>query len=138
MSSQDNKVIIEQALAKFNRPESREAYFEIYHPDCHYVGVGAGLEAIKQYYAGIFTAFPNVRVTPRQMIADGDKVAVEFQVTGTHQGDLMGIPPSGKAINISGMTIMRFADGKCVERWSQTDFLGILQQVGAVPTPQTA
>lgn len=138
MSTIDNKAILEQALENFNRPASREAYFDLYHPNCTlhgYAGVGPGLEGIKQFYAGIWTAFPDAKVVAHDWVIAGDKVVVRFTFKGTHQGELMGIPPTGKAFAVSGLTILRFANGQCVERWSQTDFLGILQQVGAVPAP---
>ncbi|MCG3208111.1 MAG: hypothetical protein FOGNACKC_01713 [Anaerolineae bacterium] len=136
MSNHDNKTIIKQALANFNRPENRETYFDIYHPNCEYAGVGTDLKTIKQFYNRIFVAFPNAKVTPESMVAENDKVVVRYTFTGTHQGELMGIPPSGKPVSVSGMSILRFANGKCIQRWSQTDFLGILQQVGAIPGPQ--
>jgi predicted ester cyclase len=139
MSTLDNKAILERALENFNRPESREAYFDLYYPDCTlhgYAGVGPGLEGIKQFYAGIWTAFPDAEVICHDWVTAGDQVGLRYTFKGTHQGDLMGIPPTGKAITVSGLTILRFTNGQCVERWSQTDFLGILQQVGAIPAPE--
>jgi steroid delta-isomerase-like uncharacterized protein len=68
-------------------------------------------------------------------IAEGDKVAACWTVTGTHQGELMGIPPSGKEVTFTGMTIHRFADGKIVENWWSYDAMGMMQQI-APPPPE--
>ena len=70
------------------------------------------------------------------VIAEGDKVAVRFTFRGTHQGELMGIPPTGKQVTISGMDINRIAGGKIAERWAVFDMLGMLQQLGVMPAPE--
>ena len=70
------------------------------------------------------------------MIAEGDKVAVRFTLRGTHGGDLMGIPPTGKPVAVTGIDINRIADGKIAERWANFDALGLMQQLGVIPTPE--
>jgi steroid delta-isomerase-like uncharacterized protein len=80
-------------------------------------------------------AFPDMHVTVDDMVSDGDKVATRWTITGTHGGDLMGMPPTGKSVAASGITIQRIADGKIVEGWTIFDTLGLLQQIGAVPAP---
>jgi predicted ester cyclase len=62
-------------------------------------------------------------------------VTCRFSVSGVNNGPFMGMPPTGKEISMDGITILAFRDGKCVERWSQADFLSLLQQVGALPQP---
>ncbi len=69
-------------------------------------------------------------------MAEGDKVTCRYTFSGTHRGPLMGIPPTGKAATIGGISILRFDGDKCVERWTQTDFLGLMQQLGVIPAPE--
>jgi predicted ester cyclase len=78
-------------------------------------------------------AFPDMRLTEEDMIAEGDKVVDRVTVRGTHEGALMGIPPSGNQVEFVETHISRIADGKIVERWGQWDALGMMQQIGAVP-----
>jgi predicted ester cyclase len=68
-------------------------------------------------------------------LTEGDTLVVRFRMDGTHQGPFMGIPPTNMAIHLSGITMLRFEDGRCVERWTQADVLGLLQQLGALPAP---
>jgi len=82
-------------------------------------------------------AFPDFRVTTENIIAEGDKVAIRWTVNGTHLGALMGVPPTGRSVTFTGMTIYRFADGKIVENWWSYDALGMMQQItGPLPVPE--
>ncbi len=89
-----------------------------------------GLKAILQAMRG---AFPDLRMTVEDVIAEGDKVVQRRVYQGTHKGELFGIPATGKSVNVSQITVSRVADGKFVEEWAETDFLGMLQQLGVVP-----
>jgi steroid delta-isomerase-like uncharacterized protein len=91
----------------------------------------AGMTQFVQIYRG---AFPDVRFTVNDQIAEGDQVCTRWTATGTHKGDLMGIAPTNKFATISGVDIERYKDGKVVEAWASYDMLGLLQQVGAVPS----
>ena len=68
-------------------------------------------------------------------VVEGDKVACRMVLHGTHKGELMGIPPSGKTVAVDGIIIYQLANGKIVDHWMQTDSVGMLQQIGALPTP---
>lgn len=136
MSTHDNKAVLLHAIEKFNDPRDREGYFNLYGPGAvlhGYPGVEPGIEGIKRFYRAYWTAFPDVALTVDLVLAEGDLVACSFAVRQTHRGEFMGIPPTGKSVTYSGVTILRFAAGKCIERWSQADFLGMLQQLGVVP-----
>jgi len=135
MAAKENKSILQRAVENFNHPDRRTAYLELYDASCvlHGYGLSPGIEAIKQFYQQFWAAFPDAHLTIEDMLAEGDKLACRFIVHVTHQGDFMGIPPTGKSVTVSGITIFRFANGKCVERWSQADFLGMMQQLGAIP-----
>ena len=78
--------------------------------------------------------FPDIRWTLEEMIAEADKVAARFTMRGTHQGTFFGVPPTGKKIEAKAMNFYRLLDGQFVEEHGQPDLLGLLQQIGAVPT----
>ena len=92
-----------------------------------------GPEGFKQRYATYHTAFPDTHLTIEDQIAEGDKVVTRWTATGTQQGPLMGIVPSGKHVTITGITITRIASGKAVEDWVNFDTLGMLQAIGVIP-----
>ena len=70
------------------------------------------------------------------MVAEGDKVAYRWTLTGTHKGEFEGIPPTNKKVTVWAISISRIAGGKIVEDWSRVDTLGLMQQLGVVPTPK--
>jgi steroid delta-isomerase-like uncharacterized protein len=99
-------------------------------------GTPPGIEPIKGMIAGFRSAFPDVNMRIEDQIAEGDRVATRYTFTGTHMGNLMGIPPSGKSVSMTGITIARIADGKMVEGWVVYELLSLMQQIGVVPSPQ--
>lgn len=94
-------------------------------------GQGPGPEGYVQFFSMMRTAFPDFHLDIEQLVADEDNVAFAYTATGTHQGEFMGVAPTGKAIKIRGMQISKFHEGKMVERWGSSDELGILKQIGA-------
>ena len=90
-------------------------------------------EPLLQHIAFFDAAFPGYWLEAEDMIADDDKVAVRFTFHGTHQAELMGIPPTGKTVSMDGIIIYRLADGKIVDHWMQTDTTSLMQQLGAMP-----
>jgi steroid delta-isomerase-like uncharacterized protein len=136
MSTEDNKALVRRAYDAYNQ-RNWAAYYELFTPDCvgHYASMTIpGLEAYKQFLSMYLTAFPDLHVTLEDIIAEGDIVVVRQTGHGIHQGDLMGIPPTGKQVTVTGINIARFANGKAVELWGNSDDLGLLQQLGVVPT----
>jgi steroid delta-isomerase-like uncharacterized protein len=101
-------------------------------------GGDQGREAYKRFVIEMRTAFPDLRITVEDQVAEGDKVVTRWRARGTHTGPFQGIPPTGKRGEISGIIIDRIADGKVIECWSNTDDLGLLQQLGVVPAPDHA
>jgi steroid delta-isomerase-like uncharacterized protein len=97
-----------------------------------------GPEGFKQLISMYRAAFPDMTMVIDDMVAEGDKVAVRWTATGTHRGELMGIPPTGKRVTGSGLIISRFAGGKVVEDDEVIDLLGMMQQLGVVPAPEQA
>jgi steroid delta-isomerase-like uncharacterized protein len=94
-----------------------------------------GREEFKQLLSLYSTAFPDARFTVEDQLAEGDRVASRYTFRGTHQGELMGIPPTGKQVTVTGMIINRIVNGKAEEGWLNFDALGMLQQLGVVPPP---
>jgi steroid delta-isomerase-like uncharacterized protein len=89
----------------------------------------------QQMAAMFYGAFPDLRQDVEDAVADGDRVAVRFTARGTHEGPLMGVPPSGRPVAVSGIAVMRVADGRVAEVWEVFDLMGMLQQIGAIPAP---
>ena len=96
-------------------------------------GQGAGPEGFTQFFTMLRSAFPDLNIAVEHMAADDNNVAFAYTMTGTHQGDFMGVPATGKRVSARGMQIGRFEDGKMVERWGSSDELGILKQLGVEP-----
>ena len=97
---------------------------------------GAGDLNLEQYrqVATIYPkAFPDIDSTVEDIVAEGDRVAFRYTWRGTHQGEFMGVAPTGKKVSILGTTIVRIAGGKIAETWALDDTLGLMQQLGAIP-----
>jgi predicted ester cyclase len=127
---------LETALRNFSDPSRRKEYLALYDPACvlhGYAGVEPGLAGIRTFYEAFWAAFPDVRITAEDFVEQGDKLACRFVCRGTHRGPFLGVAATGRPVEFSGMTILAFRDGRCVERWSQADFLTVLQQIGALP-----
>jgi steroid delta-isomerase-like uncharacterized protein len=114
-----------------------DALYEFYAPDAlwHQPDQNLqGLEEVKQWLARPFEAFPDLNVSVEDVIAEGDKVIIRYTSRGTHQGETGGLgPPTGRQIELEGIAILRFEDGKIVEFWDRFDNLSLLQQLGLAP-----
>ena len=100
--------------------------------------MGGGVEGMKRFTEMYRNAFPDIQMSVEDVIAEGDKVVTRWTVRATHQGELMGIPPSGNRVEVTGISIDRIEGGKVVETWSNYDAMGMMQQLGMVPEPQQA
>lgn len=92
-----------------------------------------GREGVRQQFAGLRAAFPDLHFMIEDHIAEGDRVVTRWAAQGTHQGTFQGVPATGKRITLTGIDIDRIADGKVVECWMTMDELGLLQQLGVIP-----
>ncbi|HEX9353627.1 MAG TPA: ester cyclase, partial [Streptosporangiaceae bacterium] len=91
-----------------------------------------GAQALKQVWAILLRAFPDVHITVEDVIAEGDKVVARDTVTGTHQGEYMGVPPTGKSVTYNEIFILRFVKGRIAETWGVVDVLSQMKQLGVV------
>lgn len=89
-----------------------------------------GPEGVKQFARGLKSAFPDIELEVLDTIEEGDQVAFRWIARGTHEGELQGIPPTGKTFEMTGITIERFENGKIVEGWTNRDLFGLFQQLG--------
>jgi steroid delta-isomerase-like uncharacterized protein len=80
------------------------------------------------------SSFPDIQWTLEDTVAEADKVAARFTMRGTHQGAFFGVPPTGKKIEVQAMNFYRFSSGQIVEEYGQPDLLGLMQQIGAIPS----
>ena len=87
----------------------------------------------KEFLAPFAKAFPDLRRNIVDMVAEGDKVAVSINVTGTYKGEFQGIPATGKQVSFTAMDILTIIDGKVTEEWATADMMGLMQQIGAIP-----
>ena len=99
-------------------------------------GIPPGREGVKQLAIAMRSAFPDLKGTIEDAVAEDDKVVVRWTCTGTHSGgEFMGIPASGKKVSVQVIDIIRIAEGKFAEHWGLMDNTALMQQLGAIPTP---
>jgi steroid delta-isomerase-like uncharacterized protein len=93
-------------------------------------------EGVKAFFHMYRAAFPDMEMTVEDVIAEGDKVMARFRARGTNEGEFMGMPATGKTVDVQGVDIIRFGDdGLAVEHWGVFDAMTMMQQLGAVPAP---
>jgi steroid delta-isomerase-like uncharacterized protein len=132
--SEENKALVRRSWEAADNPDIID---EVYTPDLVWHDPGQdirGSEEAKQFVTMYKTAFPDLSPTVEDVIAEGDKVVSRWTIRGTHQGEIEEFgPPTGKQIELEGITIHRIEGGKIVEEWNRYDNLGVLQQLGLVP-----
>ena len=136
MPTEENKAVVRRMFEAYNKHDLA-ALEDLCAPDYVWHGpAGFGdmdLAAMKQVMPTWFAALPDLHWTVEDLIAEGDKVVSRYTCRGTHQGEFMGIPPTGKTVTVTAIIISRVAGGKCVEDWEEADMLGLFQQLGAIP-----
>lgn len=98
-------------------------------------GPSPGRDAIRDSIARYLAGFPDLRISIDQILAEDDKVVGVFTFTGAHDGELFGLPPTGRRISVRQIAVYRIEEGKVVEEWEVSDQLGLMQQLGALPAP---
>jgi len=139
MSTEANKALVRRYREIYNTNQLDklgEVLADNFVPHTLFPGMSPGLETYKQIHTMAKASFPDIRTQTEDLIADGDKVVERWTQTMTHTGaPFMGLPPSGKAVRVTGISIYRLANGRIVEHWANMDFFGVMAQLGAIPAP---
>lgn len=137
MSADQNKTLVRRFVEEAQTRHNLAAVDECLAPDFVDHSVPPGLppdrEGVKMQFTMFFNALPDLRAIIHDQIADADKVVTRKTLRGTHQGDLLGIPPTGKIVDIEVIDILRVKDGKITDHWNNVDRLGLMQQLGVIP-----
>jgi steroid delta-isomerase-like uncharacterized protein len=138
MSTEQNKTLIRRGFEEGINGRNLDYFTQAIAPTYvnHNMPVSdPGPEGFKQVIAMFVNAFPDMQITVEDVIGEGDKVATRGTWRGTHQGDFMGIPATGKSVTVTYSDIWRLENDKAVENWVQMDILGLMQQLGVAPAP---
>lgn len=142
MGPAENKAIVKRFIEEAFNKGNLDVIDDVVAAD--YVNHVAGLQnargpaGMKQFVMTYRTAFPDYTCTIEAQIAEGETVATRWTARGTQHGPLMGTPPTGKHVTLSGIVIDRIANGRLAETWLQADALGMIQQLGVIPTAEPA
>jgi predicted ester cyclase len=135
MTAEDIRVFVEPAIARFNDRDDRLGFLESYAPDVRLHGYPAGMdghEGLKRFHASLWDAFPDAELGVEDTVVEGDRAALRYRLTGTHRGRYLGVAPTGRAIDVAGMMIVRVEGGRIVEEWHSPTELAILRALGVI------
>lgn len=134
MSTEQNKELVRRYIETWNRGDL-QGMARFWAPDMvHHTRSGShGFDQVVNIVSDFMKAFPNLQFEIEDLVADGDRVASRMTARGTHLGEYMGMPATGRQVSCAVFGVARIADGKLVEHWGVTDELHLMQQVGLVP-----
>ena len=139
MSAEANKDLVRKSVEALNN-EDIDTFIDCFAPDyVHHDPAAPEItdrEAFRAFVEAQGSAFPDRCFTIEDLVAEGDRVTKRWSCTGTHQGELAGIPPSNNKVTVHATSIYRIENGKFVEGWFLVDNLGVMQQIGAIPAAQ--
>jgi steroid delta-isomerase-like uncharacterized protein len=139
MSTETNKAIIARMVQEVWNEGRTDLVEEFFVDDYRQVVVGqppaTGLEVAREGAALTRSALPDFQLSIDELVAEGDRVAAHWTVTGTHEGDYIGIPATGKPVRHQGATFYRLTNGRIAEVWFLADIMGVMQQLGVIPAP---
>ena len=136
MSTEENKALVRRLIEEVVNSHNLAAVDQFYAPNVVVHNSSLTLqsrEAVRQFFAMFFTAFPDTSFTIEDQASEGDTVVARHTLRGTNQGNYLGIPPTGKQVTVPGMSMFRIANGMVIEQWTNADDLGALQQLGVLP-----
>ncbi len=133
MSEQDNRSIVRAMFAASNAGNVEEAV-QYTAAECLLNGEPYGREGDRMRTTAMVAGFPDGKWILDDAVAEGDKVVARYTFQGTHRGELLGIPPTGKQVTMSGITIYRIVNGQFTEIWESYDRFGLMQQLGVIPS----
>ena len=139
--SEENKAIVRRFVEEVQSKHNMDVVNELMDPDqidhsgLRLPGLNA-VEGFKKFFSGFLVAFPDITAVINFQVAEGDKVVTYKTFHGTHKGEFMDIPPTGKKIAINIIDIFRIAGGKMVEHWAVVDWMPVMTQLGVIPPPK--
>jgi steroid delta-isomerase-like uncharacterized protein len=137
MSAEENKQVIRRWLEAWNTNDLDAAegllQDDYVRHDSNLPDI-VGPQAERQFVATALVAFPDLRFEAQHLVAEGDLVVSRLTAQGTHRGEFMGVPASGRHVDFQAVETFRLGDGKIAEQWVVMDVFGLLQQLGAIPT----
>jgi steroid delta-isomerase-like uncharacterized protein len=140
MSAENNKALVRRFVEEVQTRHNLAAVDDYMSADfvdhCVPPGLPPGREGVKMQFAMFFNALPDLHALIHDQVVDENKVVTRKTLRGTHKGDLMGIPPTGKTIDIEVIDILAVKDGKITDHWNLVDQLGLLKQLGALPVEE--
>ncbi len=134
--SREQNIAAQEKFAEGVNSGNLDVFYEVMSPEVvdhdPAPDQGPGPEGFKHFFETLRVAFPDLEVTPERMTATDDDIALAYTMRGTHQGEFLGVAPTGRRVEARGCQIFRFENGKMVERWGSSNELGILHQIGAM------
>jgi steroid delta-isomerase-like uncharacterized protein len=143
MTTEENKRHIREWFDALNRGTGLEVVDDTYAADyvLHDPSLPEpvrGVEGIRAFMSAVVAAFPDAHYTVEDLIAEGDRVVHRCSVRGTHRGDFLGVPPTGNQVAVPFIIVSRFEGDKIAEEWQMLDSLGLMRQLGVIPSPEPA
>jgi steroid delta-isomerase-like uncharacterized protein len=136
MHAEANKRVVRRFVDEYQTAANEQSFAELLHPEVvdrsRPPGIAEGAEGVRQQFEAFRAAFPDFHAVIHDQIAEDDKVVTRKVFHGTHHGELMGIAPTGREVQIEVIDIVRIEDGQIVEHWNVVDRLGLLAQLGAL------
>jgi steroid delta-isomerase-like uncharacterized protein len=140
MLAEQNKAIVRRIVDEAQSGHNLDVVDELLAADFVDHSMPPGLppnrEGVKMQFAMFFNAFPDLHVVIHEQVAEGDRVVTRKTFHGTHQGDLNGIPPTGRSVAFDVIDILCVQNGKITDHWNVVDQLGLMHQIGAIPAPE--
>ena len=142
---ENNKLLVKKFVEELWNERKLDVAEAIFDESCHThqlrsgdqsAPVLRGPSAIRAHIADWLSSFPDIKVTVEQSFTEGDRVFSQLAMDGTHSGPWLRMPPTGKRVNIRMVTIHRVQNNKIIEDWVLADFLGLFQQLGALPSTE--
>ena len=128
-STERNKAIVRRFYDRVLNRKQLDAIDALCAPTYHGDAPGADRAAFKQFYGRFLAAFPDLRVSFEDVLAEGNRVVVRATARGTHRGEFLGVPATGAQVSWTGISITRLVDGQIVQQTGEQDFLGVLRQL---------
>jgi steroid delta-isomerase-like uncharacterized protein len=141
MSVEENKALVRRFVEEFWNEGNMATADELMAVDAEIhmpTGEVVNLDGLKSFASTFRGSFPDWHSTFEELIAEGDRVAERWTGRGSHRGELQGIPPTGKRVEVPGSVFYRIVGGKIVEFRGQLDMMSLMQQLGVIPSPQQA